>query len=228
VSASPQVGISKRPHPKLTSVARVHYTKTKYALWFFTLLSIAAVAFVIGVSDKSPVLVLTSAGLAYLAAQSFFGIRKRFTHTNDDIPRRVQKLAELIDHARADIVILAGSLFHKVYDHPAVLMAFKRAHFRDVIVTIYYTSDRLDPETHLFVEFAKEAGWPIAPLKLSMPHVVVVDRTHLREELESASDDAPRKLALIRYDVPRRARERYDQILEAAAAEQERRETVRK
>ena len=219
VSAS-AMNDTARHRPRLSSLSRIWFTKFKWPAVSLTCATAAVAAFYCGVEMKSSPLLLGSAVLGFMSLQAGLGVRRRFTWTNDDIPRRVQRLEELIDHARTDVVILAGSFFHKVYDHPAVLMAFRRAHSRGVLVTLYHNASSFDPSTIQFRELAKEARWPVARLETDMPHVVIVDRVHVREELESSSDNASNKLALIRYDAPKRSRKLYDQLLAVACTAQ--------
>ncbi|HEV7690547.1 MAG TPA: hypothetical protein VGO52_06995 [Hyphomonadaceae bacterium] len=199
------------------SVIRVAFTKAKSSLIMLALSVAAAAALVTGVNDSSPVFVAAAFGIGFLAVQ--WGVRAhvRFTDTNDDIERRVQKLEELIDQAHSDIVIVSGALFHQVYDHPMTYEAFRRAGLRKVTITIYYTAPRLDEKTVRFRALAEGNRWPIAPLVTTVPHVVIVDRRHVREELDSGPDSATNKLALIRYDVPKIAREFYRRVAQDAA-----------
>lgn len=148
--------------------------------------------------------------LIYLCEKSFgYPIPMIYELKNRTITEARRNIGFLISNTTQEIIIVSGTLSHRIYGYKEILNLFKdlseQIKSGNITLTVYVIGKAIDPKSVRFVQFLREVAVPIRRIDFGerekIKHFIVVDSKHVRLEENHKPNDANRK-AVLRLNTP--------------------------
>ena len=148
--------------------------------------------------------------LIYLCEKSFgYPIPMIYELKNRKITKERKNIEFLISNTTQEIIIVSGTLSHRIYGYKEILNLFKdlseQIKSGNITLTVYLIGKAIDPKSVRFVQFLREVAVPIRRIDFGerekIKHFIVVDSKHVRLEENHKPNDANRK-AVLRLNTP--------------------------